>query len=430
MKKKILILCIDFPPWPSVGAQRPASWCKYADDSKYELVVVTRKWKNTRDDTADYFINPTNFPDEGHFGNAKIFYTNFKPNLRDKIILHRKNGIIFKVIQKILTTFYYTAPYFIRIFDNTREIYYKTDSYIKGNTDVSLIVATGEPFITFRYAYLLSRKYKIPWCADYRDGWSENYGIKYMPALQRFILRHILRKLEKKMVTSASLITTVTPSLKKSLEKFLGKKVHVIYNGYDPKEIELIIKEPSHLSEKFTIAYLGSLYPFQPLEEFADFLGKFLTEKIIDQSKLSLTFIGGESYKERIKTAFSSVLNETNLQILPRLERNKALSLLYSSHLLLLLASDSVDGSAAKIYEYFALKKPIFIYKNDHGTIKNLVEYTNAGFLYSDYESAKHYLLNLYNCYLTNNREAFITSPLHIENFSRKNQTARFFELT
>jgi len=428
IKKKILILCVDFPPWPSIGAQRPASWCRYVDPNEFEIIVVTRKWKNKMSDAADYFKNPTSFPEQGHFGHASVYYADFRPNLRDKIILKNKTCLFYRILQKVLTAFYYVASYFLRIFDNNREIYYKSVEIVSRNYDIFMIVATGEPFITFRYAYLLSKRFGIPWCADYRDGWSTNYNLPYMPFLQRFVLKRLLGKLEKSMLKSASLVLTVTPALKDTLESHLNKPVHVVFNGYDPQEICQVTNTPLFLDNKFTISYLGSLYPFQPLEEFSQFIHRLSIDGILEISGLRIRFIGGEKYTKRIREAFN-IIPEIDLHITPNLDRHSALKYAFSSHVLLLLSSSTVDGSAAKIYDYLALRRPIFVYKNDQGTIKFLLDYTKTGFLHDDYESSKQFFSALYDAYKAGTVRNFETNPVNLEEFSREYQAKNFFQL-
>ena len=57
--------------------------------------------------------------------------------------------------------------------DTSKTIYYAADQFLKNN-ECSMIIATGEPFILFKYASSLSKKHRIPWIADYRDGWTTN----------------------------------------------------------------------------------------------------------------------------------------------------------------------------------------------------------------------------------------------------------------
>ena len=45
-KKKILILCNDFPPVNSIGADRPYSWYKYFHEFNLYPIVITKNWQN------------------------------------------------------------------------------------------------------------------------------------------------------------------------------------------------------------------------------------------------------------------------------------------------------------------------------------------------------------------------------------------------
>ena len=105
MKKKIVILAYDFPPYLSIGAMRPYSWYKYLDKNEWEITVVTRNWDSEIINAIDY-VKPSknkklaiDVTEEG-----AIYRLPFKPNLRDKIIL--KHGLDrFAIIRKLLTLF-------------------------------------------------------------------------------------------------------------------------------------------------------------------------------------------------------------------------------------------------------------------------------------------------------------------------------------
>ena len=44
MNMKALILCNDFPPLNSIGAQRPYSWYKYFKRYGIDVTVITQNW--------------------------------------------------------------------------------------------------------------------------------------------------------------------------------------------------------------------------------------------------------------------------------------------------------------------------------------------------------------------------------------------------
>ena len=44
MAKKVLILCNDFPPINSIGAERPFSWFTYFNDFDLYPIIITKNW--------------------------------------------------------------------------------------------------------------------------------------------------------------------------------------------------------------------------------------------------------------------------------------------------------------------------------------------------------------------------------------------------
>jgi hypothetical protein len=75
----------------------------------------------------------------------------------------------------MLTAYYSIAQYFTFMGDNRAGIYHAASEQLQKHT-CHAIIATGEPFVLFRYAKKLSERFNIPWVADYRDGWSTNWG--------------------------------------------------------------------------------------------------------------------------------------------------------------------------------------------------------------------------------------------------------------
>ena len=76
-----------------------------------------------------------------------------------------------------------------------------------------LIIASGEPFILFKYANKLSRKHNTPWVADYRDGWTTNQEDKTLSFQEKVMLNFYKRK-EANYLKNVKLITTASPSYK------------------------------------------------------------------------------------------------------------------------------------------------------------------------------------------------------------------------
>ena len=160
--------------------------------------------------------------------------------------------------------------------DNTRNLYFEAEKFILSN-EVDFIIATGEPWICFRYAHLLSKKYNIPWASDYRDGWNTSVFKKDYSKLLRLFYEITRGKIEKKYAKTATFISISDPDiLKKNIEylKINEDKFINPLNGYDENKIESI-EHINQSKDVFKIGYAGTIYPFQRLDLFLDGLYNF-----------------------------------------------------------------------------------------------------------------------------------------------------------
>ncbi len=118
-----------------------------------------------------------------------------------------------------------------------------------------VVLASGPPFSTFRLAERVSDRMNIPLVLDYRDGWTQG-----CPFIKKHLLGNAYHLIEKRIVSKAALLITVSPGLKSSLIKSfnVASKIHVVTNGYNPSELELIT--PMDFGHP-AIVYAGNLYP-------------------------------------------------------------------------------------------------------------------------------------------------------------------------
>jgi len=168
--KKVLILAYDFPPYISVGGLRPYSWFKHFKAFDINPIVVTRQWNNKYANGFDYIAaskNTQTIIEKTEYGT--IIKSPYFPNLANRILL--KYGYNkYKIFRKIGSGFYELFQWCFFIGPKV-QLYFAAREYLKTNR-VDVIIATGEPYILFRYASVLSKKNNIPWIADYRDPWT------------------------------------------------------------------------------------------------------------------------------------------------------------------------------------------------------------------------------------------------------------------
>lgn len=435
--KKILILAYDYPPYVSVGGLRPFSWYKYLHLFDVQPVVVTRQWENRHGNYLDY-ISPGYSDSEEVEKTSKgiVIKTPFKPNLGNKLLLRYGNNK-FRLIRKLISS-YFEFLQFIFYIGNKKEIYFAADEFLKNNK-VDCIIATGDPFVLFKYASKLSRKYSIPWIADYRDAWIQDKTTKSR------IYKLWCAFFEKRFLKNVNKITTVSTFIQKQIEQNIkGKDFEIIYNGFDPEIIQ-VTDGIEQSGENLSIAFAGTIYDSHPLESFLGVCNEILAEN--SGSGLELHFYGINKETE-IKTMLKEKFRflEKHVFFYPRRDNLELAKAVSRQNVCLLFNDYSVLGT--KIFDYLAVRRKIlFCYENDAEAARlkqefywideieteskrlqaDMINATNSGIVINDSQHLKETLREL----ISEVREkGYVScSSNGIEHYSRVRQTGRLAEI-
>ena len=416
--KKALILAYDFPPYNSIGAQRPYAWLKYFREFGLDPVVVTRHWD--REITGP---NDCNLPSiktrvtEETSDYGKVIRAPFYPSLRDRLISRIDFPSI--LLRKTLSVWQLLTEHFLSSSDNKRTILSAAQEYLKKNK-VDVIIACGEPFVLFRYAALLSKEFNTPWVGDYRDGWSTNYrwdDAQFYGLIQKSVQQSV----EKKVVKTATLLTTAAPIFSERLSDLTGRSVDeipVVYNGYFEEKFKDIQSVP--LKQKFSIAHAGTLYYFQRVETFLNGMNLFLEAN--PAFEIETTFYGLNFYPEQIERIKKSA-GKAKIVFSDKLPHDEMIRQLASSHLQLLLATPEKHQIYAKVFDYIASGRSILMVENDNGPLEKILGMRDNSFICNTAVEVSQFLTTL----TTSDTEA--VKPLEDKTFTRRNQTKRFADL-
>ena len=351
MMKKLLILAYDFPPYVSVGGLRPYAWYRYLKEYGVEPVVVTRQWGNKYGNELDYIApgesNET-IVETTEYGT--IIRTPYKPNLANRIMLkYGRNK--FAMIRKMVTA-WYEFMQFLFFVGPKSGLYRGAKEYLKHNK-VDAIIATGEPFVLFKYASALSKKYGIPWVADYRDPWTQNKGRSRIRSVRFF---------ERKFSQNMSAVTTVSDFLKKKISENISVPTYyIIPNGYNPETIKQVEDVRPDMGA-LRIALAGSIYDWHPYKSVISTFLEFVQNSDC-APKIELNFFGINRHKEIEQFALGNSV-ENNIHVYPRMDNASLLQNLSRHNVMLLFNDYSIMGT--KIYDYLGLKRLIlFCYSND-----------------------------------------------------------------
>ncbi len=350
--KKILILAYDFPPYISVGALRPNAWFKYFSEFGFHPIVVTRQWDNKFGDYRDYIAPSTSKraviedKEKGTIIRAPYF-----PNWSNRLIL-KKGEHKWRLLRKSYSALIEYGQ-FVSPVGPKRPIYIAARDFLK-REKVDLILATGDPFIMFHYANLLSKKYSIPWVADYRDPWTLNSDEKKF-----WFEKKVQGFLERKIVSNALAISTVSEFVKFKIEKIVRPELMpfvILPNGFDDEAIDKV-KNIRQTRSELTISLVGSLYEWHPYEHFLATCAQFLEQK---KQNIKFKFYGTNRKSELeyiVQDKFPILKN--HIEIIGKMPNDQLLSELAKDNVMLLFNYYSYMGT--KIFDYLGIKRKILL---------------------------------------------------------------------
>jgi len=435
---RALILAHDFPPFVSVGGLRPYSWYRYLREFDVEPVVITRQWANHYGDERDYIApSATDVVVCEEAPHGTIVRTPYSPNLSNRLLLeHGPKG--YRLLRKAITAWYEIGQ-FHALIGPKMPIYRAARDYLLSHR-IDAIVATGEPFVLLRYAALLSEEFDIPWVADYRDPWSQDKR----RAGQR-LSRRWEASIERQVTASASVVTTVSVQFRDILAQIhTGKTFEVIPNGYDPEAMAgAAALDQGH--ERLTIAFVGSVYNWHPIESVLQVVDAFLRSK--PDAAFAMRMIGVSGWHPddgELQEKFPSLA--PHLTFTPAIPNNEIAVELANANVFLMFNNYGYPGT--KVYDYLALKRQILLCYSDDaeatrlkrryynlelhpGTPEDVLETmlrdSSAGVTVKDSAHLGEVLTNLYREFERSG--AIACSSVGTEQYSRRAQAGRLAEV-
>lgn len=423
MTKKALIITYYWTPSGGPGVQRWLKFVKYLPDFGIKPIVYVPE--NPTYPIIDHNLSedikqPTVLkqPIKEPYALASIFSKSKTKSISSGIVpSKRKQGLLDR------TMLYVRGNFFI---PDARVLWVKPsveylENYIKEN-NIQTIITTGPPHSLHLIGLGLKERLDLKWIADFRDPWTNIVYHKDLKLSESSKKKHI--ELELKVLNTADQIIVTSPSTKLEFSRKTKQPIEVITNGYDVEKIE---KRP--LDQKFSLAHIGSFLS----ERNPRILWKALKELVKENQdfktdfQLKLIGIVSDEVMDAIKEfGLASYVHKTNY--LPHVT---SVAEQRTSQVLLLVESDSEQTKAilpGKLYEYMASNRPILAIANDESDIRKIIEHTNTGVFcsYTEMDKVKETIQKYYGLYKENNLK---TSPIGLQDFSRKNLTQKLSQL-
>lgn len=415
--KKVLIISYFFPPCTLTAAQRPFFWARYLKDYGYYPIIVTRKWDSPIKQPADVLKSTSSGISHEKKNGYEVYSLPYRASLRDQVFV-KFTGTPLSILSKFLTLIYLIFQNISLRFIPHRNIYTLAKKLIKEDPTINKVVISANPFEQFFFGYLLQKREGIKWIADYRDDWTTSELKLSKNIAQKFISK-LERKSEKKWVSTANKITSVSSHYVKKISTLTKRPGEVLLNGFQVSEEKKIKEDPYSI---FSIVYNGTLYSTQPVELFLDTV-KQVADKW-GKDKIHIYFPGLAFDKNQAKRVGGYISGyESCFTIMPRISKAEVIKMQNKAQLMLMIPHKGLIGiPSSKLFEYLGLKKSILLLPSDGDIIEEILLDSNLGKICTNISEAVEIINQLMHLFYNGEYLDVEPSPNWI-NYSRYNQT-------
>jgi glycosyltransferase involved in cell wall biosynthesis len=405
-QKKILILCDLFPP---AFGPRMGYLCKYLVQAGWEPVVLTEA---VRDDTF-------------------AFLTGLCPVVRlDYYTL--KHPLLARLQWLAVFALDFLLGY------KDRRMYRAASRLIRLHRFDLIACSTYRDF-PLAAARRAARKYRLPFAVDIRDVIEQYAGNEFIAHPAPFGLDRILTPLFKRRSLSrrnralrqADAVTTVSPWHVELLKAY-NPAVELVYNGYDP---EVFFPE-SVPAEQFVITYTGRLLStamrdpsllFEALERLA-------REGMLSPATCRVRWYVDPASEALIAAQAAQAGLMAYMDFRGYVPARDIPAVLNGSSVLLLLTNKSAAQGpkgvmTTKVFESFAVEKPILCVRSDESHLAALLERTKAGLAATAVEEVCNFIRHYFRQWQAQGYTSVALDREATAAFSRRQQAGQFIRL-
>lgn len=374
---RLLIISFAFPPFNSIGGVRVGKTAKYLIKFGHEVRVITAKNQPFQ----------SSLPLEIESQNV-IYTRGLDLSGPAKIVLQERdktapgNDPLKKGLKTTLKgtvgSIYRSLAYFPDSNIGWLPFALKASAKLIKNWKPDLILASAPPPTSLLVASRLSKQHKIPWVADLRDLWV-NHQYYQQPSWRR----SVEEKLERRVLSSASALVTVSEPLAETLRRKYRKPTTVVLNGFDPSDYPELPRRAHH-DPCLSILYTGVVYrgrqDVSPLFEALRILGPLA-------ENFRVIFHG--FYLGTIREMITRYKLERLVKVNNPVPYRESLNLQTEADILLLLLwTDKSERGVytGKLFEYLGARRPILAIGSIGNVAADLIVQNHAGVVMNDAE--------------------------------------------
>ena len=402
--KNVLIICGSFPPQSIVGGLRPAMFAKYLPEYGWNPWVLTRDF--TPEDPRYDENMPVELPEKIQDQIIRVKYS-----LNDE-----KNYLQSRNVFHIVRDFFYPE------YSSPPGVYFTVKAEAEKlliSQRFDLILSTVPDLWQLTLGTYLSKKYKIPIIADFRDIIEQEDGferpIREKIQAYRFLLR---RWLNTRKVLG---IITVSQYHRDLLEKKTRRNTCLIYNGYDRNMFRNSMFEVD-FDGPFRIVYIGRILNlwYQNPELLFNSIDQLIDEKQIGMDDIAIEFYGTD--REKLDGLIENLKYRDFIKFYNRISYCDVPKQLHQAQILLLLTNNGRKGIlTTKFFEYAGVGKPILCIPGDQGELDQLIKDYKIGYSVDSLANLKTLIMGWVSSYKSGRSP--IMNGQNVDFFSRQNQT-------
>ncbi len=425
--KKVIIITYYWPPAGGVAVQRWVKMAKYLRSCGWEPIIYTAE--NGETPVIDNTL-ASEIPADLTVIKQPIWepYTIYKSllgykkgeNINAAFLQEKKKQGFFQNM-----SIWVRGNFFIpdaRKFWIKPSIRYLTN-YLTNNP-VDAIISTGPPHSMHLIAQGIKDSLHIPWIADFRDPWTK---IDYYTDLKLTSWadnKH--RELERKVLIEADKVVTVSAHWAADFNAINNNNTLVVTNGYD--ETDFAFADDA-LFPGFALHHVGMINKARNPELLWKALAELCAENEQFNADLQIHFTGKTDHlvlDDIDKYGLFDKLTQHG-----QVNHKAAVRAMQNSTVLLLLLNDTQDIMGripAKLFEYFAAKRPVLAVGNVDGDAAVIIKETGAGVVtnFNDLAAIKATVLSLYSDFKNG---TLGVNTAGIEKYARKNIAAQYAEI-
>lgn len=284
---------------------------------------------------------------------------------------------------------------------------------------VDAIVSTGPPHSMHLIALRLKEELGIPWLADFRDPWTNIDFYEDLLPGKRADRRH--HELEKRVITTADIVTVVSPTMQKEFEASYQANIHTLTNGFDEEDLQNVEPLPT-MDSRFSIAHIGTMNASRKPETLFKLIADLSSDGTINPSNFVLRLIGRVDYS--ITELIQKYQLESVVELIPYVPHQEVIRWQKGASCLLLLLNQSQNAKGilpGKFFEYMASKVPILCLGPEDSDAAGILKTTGTGTCldYEDENELIDFLIQMIDSKRSTNPDVDHTSGF-VESYSRR----------